>query len=386
MYVLVKTHKFSTEHLATREDILDICKLRPIVSCCGSPTEKLSWICTTILSPLSTSSQLIYSMLTIISTLFVRCLLINCAAFSSIVQMLCLCIPTLTLIAALPTLLAWRQHIVHLDLRGLTLTEVHLMLELVLSKSFFTYNNKLFLLVGLFMGCMPSPLGAVIRMYNFIRNSIFTDTYYLSSPINLFFGVYMDDLGSLSVSREEACDVLDRISEKDPRKLIKWELDYPESDQHFIPFLSTQIRVDTQGNIHYKFYRKPQKKLITLHSSSHHICSTKVNTAKNFYNTAKVCSYSPEYIEESYQIIDKLLLANGYVEPRNFIQSRSPKRSNSSRKVTGYCVPLSLPHLTETVSSNIMRYINSPDLPIRVKFTSGQKLRDIFCCSDLTIK
>ena len=52
MYVLVKTHKFSTEHLATREDILDICKLRPIISCCGSPTEKLSWICTTILSPL----------------------------------------------------------------------------------------------------------------------------------------------------------------------------------------------------------------------------------------------------------------------------------------------------------------------------------------------
>ena len=168
----------------------------------------------------------------------------------------------------------------------------------------------------------------------------------------------MDDLGSLSVSREEACNVLDRISEKDPRKLIKWELDYAESDQYFIPFLSTQIRVDAQGILHYKLYRKPQKKLITLHSSSHHLCSTKVNTAK-------VCSSSLE----SYQIIDKLLLANGYVEPRSLIHSRSPKQSNSSRKVTGDCVPLSLP------------YINSHDLPIRVTFTPGQKLRDIFCCS-----
>ena len=28
-----------------------------------------------------------------------------------------------------------------------------------------------------------------------------------------------------------------------------------------------------------------------------------------------------------------------------------------------------------------MRYINSHDLPIRVTFTPGQKLRDIFCCS-----
>ena len=383
MYVLVKTHKFSTEHLATREDIHDICKLRPIVSCCRSPTEKLSWICTTILSPLlnfvPTHLQHAYNHLDSLRSRSPDQLwglqFYNADVVSLYTDIdIDSCITDIIGLAA--------QHIDHLDLRGLTLTEVHLMLELVLSNSFFTYNNKLYLqLVGLFMGCMPSPLGAVIRMYNFIRNSIFTDTYYLSSPINLFFGVYMNDLNSLSVSREEACDVLDRISEKDPRKLIKWELHYPESDQHFIPFLSTPIRVDTQGILHYKFYRKPQKKLITLHSSSHHLYSTKVNTAKNFYNTAIVCSSSPEYIEESYQIIEKLLLANGYVEPRNFIQSRSPKRSNSSRKVTGDCVPLSLPYLTETASNNIMRYINSHDLLIRVTFTPGQKLRDIFCCS-----
>ena len=140
-------------------------------------------------------------------------------------------------------------------------------------------------------------------------------------------------------------------------------------------------RVDAQGVLHYKFYRKPQKKLITLHSSSHHLYSTKVNTAKNFYNTAKVCSSSPEYIEESYQIIDKLLLVNGYAEPRNFIQSRSPNLSHSSRKITDDCVPLSLPYLTETASSNIIRYINSHDLPIRVTFTPGQKRRDILGCS-----
>ena len=92
-------------------------------------------------------------------------------------------------------------------------------------------------------------------------------------------------------------------------------------------------------------------------------------------------SSNPEYIEESYQIIDKLLLTNGYVEPCNFIKSRSPKCSHSSRKVTGDCVPLSLPYLTETASSNIMHYIDSHDLPIRVTFTPGQKIRDIFCCS-----
>ena len=301
MYVLVKTHKFNTEHLATKKDILHICKLRSIVSCCGSPTEKFSWICTTILSPLfnfvPSHLQHAYNHLNSLRSLSpdkLRDLQFYSADVVSLYTNIDIdsCITDIIDLAA--------EHIDLLDLRGLTLTEVHLMLQLVLSKSFFTYNSKLYLqLVGLFMGCMPSPLGAVIRMYNFIRNSIFTDTYYLSSPINLFFGVYMDDLGSLSVSREKAYNVLDRISEKDPRKLIKWELDYPESDQHFIPFLSTQIRVDAQSILHYKFYCKPQKKLITLHSSSHHLYSTKVNPAKNFYNTAKVCSSSPEYIDES---------------------------------------------------------------------------------------
>ena len=136
MYVLVKTHKFNTEHLATREDILDICKLRPIVSCCGSPTEKLSWICTTILSPLlnfvTSHLQHAYNHLDSLRSLSpdqLRGLQFYSADVVSLYTNIDIdsCITDIIGLAA--------EHIDHLDLRGSTLTEVHLMLELLLSNS-----------------------------------------------------------------------------------------------------------------------------------------------------------------------------------------------------------------------------------------------------------
>ena len=99
-----------------------------------------------------------------------------------------------------------------------------------------------------------------------------------------------------------------------------------------------------------------------------------------------MCSSSPEYIEESYQIIDKLLLASGYVEACNFIQSRSPKRSNSSRKVTGDCVPLSLPYLQRLpavilcVTSIVMIH------PSALHLLLVRSLETFFVVPDLTIK
>ena len=50
MYVLLKTHKFDAGDISCGDEILNICKIRPIVSCCGSPTERLSYVSTQILS------------------------------------------------------------------------------------------------------------------------------------------------------------------------------------------------------------------------------------------------------------------------------------------------------------------------------------------------
>ena len=339
MYVLLKTHKFDTGDISYRDEILNIWKKRPIVSCCGSPTEKLSYVCTQILSPLlnfvPSHLQNVYKYIESLQALApeqLQGLQFYTADVVSLYTNIDVgrCVDDIIEFAA--------ERIEHLDLWGSSLTEVHIILDLVLSGSFFTFNNRLDQqLVGLFMGCRPSPLAAVIRVFSFESRSIYTDTYYLSNPVHLFFGrYYIDDLSSLSRTREVALETLNRISDMLPDGLLKWELDFPESCRHFVPFLSTQIRIDEEGILHHKYYRKSQKKDITINSYSHHPFKTKLLTARNFYTTAKACSSNDIYTEESYKIIDRLLARNDFKNPRQYVQYRSPKierRNTITRKM-----------------------------------------------------
>ena len=53
--------------------------------------------------------------------------------------------------------------------------------------------------------------------------------------------------------------------------------------------------------------------------------------------------------------------------------SGPPKDSSS--------VCLKLPYISEQISTNILKFIKNCGLPIRVVFTPGKKLKDLFCCS-----
>ncbi len=225
------------------------------------------------------------------------------------------------------------QHARIICLYGLQLVDIHQMLELVFWNAYFCFDNKLYLqLIGLFMGCKPSPIGAIIRVYMFEKNSIYTDIHYLP----LFYKRYVDDAATLARSEELAIEFFNSIAQQDPDGRLEWEVDYPESEETFTPFLSTQIRLDTEGNIHSKFYRKKQKKRITIHFLSHHSFQTKVEVIKQFYKTAEASSSSSEYAEESKAEIDHLLRCNGYSNPRQYINHRlkgiGPKSDSDKSK------------------------------------------------------
>ena len=97
-------------------------------------------------------------------------------------------------------------------------------------------------------------------------------------------------------------------------------------------------------------YRKEQKKQITLNFKSHHPMKTKVEVARNFYKTANISSSSPELTEESYKVVDRLPVNNGYPDPRQFldfrVQSSGVRLSAEQRSVT-----LKLPYMSEEISS-----------------------------------
>ena len=148
----------------------------------------------------------------------------------------------------------------------------------------------------------------------------------------------------------------------------------------YVPFLGSQIRVDTDGSISHKFYRKSEKKNITLHYNSHHPLKTKVEVVRNFYKTAERSSSLQELAEESSTVIDHLLRCNGYANPRLFRETnvRRPKLEGVKKDET---VCLKVPYISEFVSYVILRFAKRRGLKISVTFTPGRKLQDIFCKS-----
>ena len=96
-------------------------------------------------------------------------------------------------------------------------------------------------MLGLFMRCKPSPIGAIVRVYTFERRSICIDPHYL--PTATVYGRYVDDAGTLAESEDQARNLYNRIADEDPDGHLGREIDYPSSTDQFIPFLSTQIRI-----------------------------------------------------------------------------------------------------------------------------------------------
>ena len=183
LYVLIKTDKFNVADITAETDLSQVCKVRPIVSCCGSPTERLAWICTTILSPLlqfvPSHLQNTLSHLERLSQLTPQDLSGKYFCSGDVSSLytninIQACIEDLMSLAA--------EHQESLSLFGLQLVDVHEMLELVLTSSFFVFDQRLYQqILGLFMGCKPSPIAAIVRVYNFERRSIYIDVLFLSS-------------------------------------------------------------------------------------------------------------------------------------------------------------------------------------------------------------
>ena len=105
-----------------------------------------------------------------------------------------------------------------------------------------------------------------------------------------------------------------------------------------------------------------------------------MEVAKNFYKTAEKSSSSVDLAEQSKSLVDKLLLCNGYTDPRTFIKTHIPTPNMSYISMEEKAC-LKIPYVSEFVSYEILRYIRKRKLPINVIFTPGNKLRDILCKS-----
>ena len=107
--------------------------------------------------------------------------------------------------------------------------------------------------------------------------------------------------------------ICNAVEEEDQDELIKLTMEYPEKDK-YTPFLNMEAKIERDGQLNTRLYRKPQKKLLTLNYHSHHPTSIKEHTVLNMYNTAERVSSSTENKQYSEKMVDELLTNNGYKE------------------------------------------------------------------------
>ena len=141
VYVLIKTHKNPPESSRTTIP-LDLVKVRPIISCVDSPTERLSWLVTTILKPLRKDipSHLdnLFQHLEALRAI-PREQLAGRKVFSADISALYRNVNVQGCIEDVITLAT--EHLDKLDLMGLNLTDVHEILLHILTNSNFMYNG-----------------------------------------------------------------------------------------------------------------------------------------------------------------------------------------------------------------------------------------------------
>ena len=147
------------------------------------------------------------------------------------------------------------------------------------------------------------------------RNSIYVDSYFISSYISHYYCRYVDDNSSLGPDRSYVQQVCYMISEQDPRGKIKWEIGFPR-DNVFVPFLDTEVKITPEGELKTRYFRKPQDKGIIVNAKSHHPCDIKKEVLKNFYKN----SYRSltEELQHSLNIVDELAVKNGSEPRRNY--------------------------------------------------------------------
>ena len=92
--------------------------------------------------------------------------------------------------------------------------------------------------------------------------SVYLDTTYISTP----YGKYIDDAFTIVSYEEDAIELFNSIASQDPDGLLNWEIDFPKSTGDYIPFLGTSVSIDMGGGLKFRYYRKSQKKNITLHA------------------------------------------------------------------------------------------------------------------------
>ncbi|EYC40623.1 hypothetical protein Y032_0604g557 [Ancylostoma ceylanicum] len=356
-YALIKTHKIPAEIDLQHMDERGI-KVRPIISSCGGPSDRISWFLVKLLSPLLRHvAAHITNVEGFISALN-NCELPKDVCYASFDAVsLYTNVNNDEAVHAILELL--QKHQGEVQTFGLGENDLRELLVATLACNIFQFDGEFYAQKrGLAMGLRISPLLAIVYLDRIERKSLISGI--------LFYKRYIDDVFVISSNADELHIMLENLNECDPN--VKFTSELPDEDG-FLPFLNTKVRI-YQSKKQFRWYKKPQSKNILLHSRSAHPQYMKVNMVRNFVVTKKrTCSEDSEEVDES---VKQILEDNGYTT----VEARSWR----PHFVAGG-IPLVLPFLNEQCAKDVNQIAKSSGLPIKLIFRPPPNLRSLLVSS-----
>ena len=261
-YHLIKTHK----------PLVNL-KVRPIVSNCNGPTEKLSWLLTKILTPLldnvpahlKNSNTLIERLQTLTPSVRQQ----YPYPFSLDVVALYTSIPVEDAITNTINILE-RDHFHHSSLSN---SDINDLLKVLLSNTYFQFYDNTFLQIkGLAMGSNISPILAILFMDTLERQALTSSTYIS------FYARYVDDIFCLTHDQQSAENFKTMMDLQHPS--IRFEIEHPQ-EGHILPLLDVKVTMNNERSPTFEHYKKSARKDVFVHYRSALAISTKINIIRN---------------------------------------------------------------------------------------------------------
>ena len=353
--------------------------LRPIVSACGDPLDKLSWflqcILTQLLSFIPAHLTNTQSYLARLKDKFPNGLPPKSIIFSIDVCNLYGSIPIKEGIDNVMKLI--EANISKINTFSTTLDDIRSLLTHVLTNNFVRFNTKIFKqTTGIAMGNRLAPPVAISFMHAFETSFLASVTY-----LPIFYVRYIDDiLGVWTHGIDRLNHFFNLMNSFHPS--IRLTIDHTEFTGK-LAFLDTLITVHPSGTYTTELYFKPMTAPIILHYTSAHPMSTKRAVLNSEIQRAFRVSSDRATTDRSLGAVTHLFLQNGYPldiinrtignnKYRLNVKSRKPKKNENKNTTKIY---MRLPYINETIVRRVNGIIRGSKAPIKPVWINDNSLQ-----------
>ena len=361
LYGLPKTHKPGIP-------------LRPIVSACGDPLDKLSWVLERIITQLlifvPAHLKNTYDYLARLKDTFPNYSFPpGTIVFTVDVNNLYGNIPTAEAIES--TIRMIQRHKTKINLFEFSIDDIKVLLEHCLNNNFVRFGTRTYRQrLGIAMGNRIAPPLAILFM-DAVESMILS----VNRLQPVMYLRYIDDiLGIWTHGPEELNDYFEFLNSFHPALKFKIERS-DRTPKHQIPFLDTLLTVDPSGTFMTELYVKPMAAPIIIHYLSAHPMQTKRAVIHSQTLRALRLGSNVQAKNRGMQKIKSLFLSNGY--PERFITNiqaktkREKPNSNTKQPKTTY---ITLPYIDDHLSRKVNNAARKSDLKIKIAWKGGKTL------------